>query len=248
MSGPTLDLLEPDWPAPDCVRAASTTRHGGLSQGAYSGLNLSTSVGDDAATVVKNRLLLMETAGLPESPRWLEQVHGNTAIEASDHIRVRRADACVTDRPSQVCAVLTADCLPILLCDEKGTQVAAVHAGWRGLAAGVVESAVETFRQPEKVMAWLGPGISARAYTVGLEVRDTFLADDANAARAFAPHGEDRWLADLPELARQRLHRCGVSQIYASGLCTYSDPLGFFSYRRDGVTGRMATLIWITPA
>ena len=248
MSGRTLDLLKPDWPAPDRVRAVSTTRRGGASQGAYDALNLSASVGDDTAIVSENRRLLVDAAGLPESPRWLEQVHGNTAITASEHDHVQRADACVTDRPGQVCAVLTADCLPLLLCNETGTQVAAIHAGWRGLAAGVVESALETFARPEEAMAWIGPGISATTYTVGPEVRDAFISSDANAASAFKSGDDGRWLADLPQLARRRLRRNGVTRVYTSGLCTFGDPVNFFSYRRDGVTGRMATLIWIAPA
>lgn len=234
--------IEPDWPAPPNVRAASTLRPGGFSQGVYAGLNLGAHVGDDPAHVATNRRLLWEALNLPAEPLWLSQVHGAVVIDA-DKPASLTGDAAVTRRAGLVCAVMTADCLPILLCDRSGTCVAAVHAGWRGLAGGVVEAAVAALKRPD-LMAWLGPAIGPQAFEVGGEVRQAFCDRLGHCSSAFSRTGEDRWLADLYELARIALQRAGVVDLYGGGYCTHSDPERFYSYRRDGRTGRMATLIW----
>ena len=234
--------IEPDWPAPDGVRAASTLRPGGVSRGAYAGLNLGVHVGDDPAHVAANRRLLREALNLPAEPVWLNQNHGVEVIRADAPARLT-GDAAVTRRAGIVCAVMTADCLPILLCDRAGIGVAAVHAGWRGLAGGVVEAAVAALNRSD-LMAWLGPAIGPAAFEVGDEVRAAFLGRSGTCADAFHANGEAHWLADLYQLARRVLQRAGVCNIYGGEYCTYSDPDRFFSYRRDGLTGRMATLIW----
>ncbi|NIP18843.1 MAG: peptidoglycan editing factor PgeF [Xanthomonadales bacterium] len=238
------ELIQPDWPAPGAVRAFTTTRRGGVSQGVWHSLNLGAHCGDDAGAVRRNRQQLRSL--LPAEPLWLDQVHGSQVVEhAGGQDRQPTADGAVARQPGQVCAVLTADCLPVLLCDTRGRCVAAAHAGWRGLAAGILESTVEAMCvAPERVMAWLGPGIGPRAYEVGAEVREAFVRGDAGAAKAFAPHG-DRWLADLYLLARRRLEGTGIVQVFGGGLCTHDEPRRFFSHRRDGQTGRMATVIWL---
>lgn len=241
-----MDLIRPDWPAPAWVQAWSTTRSGGVSEGPFDSLNLGDHVGDDAERVGRNRARVREHLGLPAEPLWLRQVHGCEVAEAGAVPSGCAADAAVARSPGRVCAVLTADCLPLLLCDRVGQVVAAVHAGWRGLAAGVVEQAVGALAvDPWQVLAWLGPAIGPDAFEVGPEVRDEFLAADSGAGQAFRPGMGGRWLADLDTLARRRLERAGVRSVYGGGHCTFSDPSRFFSYRRDGVTGRMASLIWL---
>lgn len=217
-----------------------------MSGGAYTSLNLGDHVGDDPAAVANNRQRLLSAAHLPATPAWLRQVHG-TVVADSPMETGCEADAVIADRPGQVCAVLTADCLPILLCDRLGHRVAAVHAGWRGLAAGVIEATIERMGiDPSALLAWLGPAIGPAHFEVGAEVRTAFLTWRSDAARAFAPAPGGRWLANLFVLARQRLDACGVTRVYGGDLCTVSDPSRFFSYRRDrGTTGRMASLIWI---
>lgn len=234
--------IEPDWPASAGVRAVSTLRTGGFSRGRYASLNLGAHVGDDPAHVTQNRHLLCEALSLPAEPVWLNQVHGADVVSADAPGRLN-ADASVAREAGAVCVVMTADCLPILLCDRAGRCVAAVHAGWRGLAGGVVEAAVEVLDSPD-LMAWLGPAIGPSAFEVGAEVRRLFLDRLDGCASAFKPTSETRWSADLYRLARLVLQRAGVRQIYGGGYCTFSDPDRFFSYRRDGQTGRMATLIW----
>jgi YfiH family protein len=234
--------VEPDWPAPPGVRAASTLRSGGFSQGVYAGLNLGGHVGDDPDHVDANRRLLRDSLNLPAEPLWLNQVHGVTVVDA-DKPASRTGDAAVTRQAGVVCAVMTADCLPILLSDRSGTRLAAVHAGWRGLAGGVLEAAVTALRRPD-LMAWLGPAIGPDVFEVGAEVRQAFQDRLGDCASAFVRTREDRWLADLYELARRVLRRAGVRELYGGDYCTHSDPERFYSYRRDGRTGRMATLIW----
>jgi len=242
----TMECIFPDWPVPAHVRAAVTTRAGGVSVGPYASLNLGDHVGDEPAAVVENRARLVQVLRLPAEPRWLKQVHGTCALDAAAAIGGCEADAAFTALPGVVCAVLTADCLPVLFCDRAGTRVAAAHAGWRGLAAGVLERTMDTLgTAPADVLAWLGPAIGPQAFQVGEEVRTAFVSQDQAAATAFRPHGEGRWLADLYALARLRLSRHGVAAVYGGGLCTFSDPARFFSYRRDGATGRMASLIWL---
>jgi len=239
-----LDMILPDWPAPPGVRAAMTLRTGGASGGPYASLNLGDHVGDDPGAVAENRRRLREALSLPTEPLWLEQVHGTDVARFGGSTRPR-ADAAVALEPGQVCAVMVADCLPVLLADRARTCVAAAHAGWRGLAAGVLEATVAALPvDPARLVAWLGPAIGPEAFEVGPEVRAAFLAVDPAAEVAFWPGTGDRWLADVYTLARQRLARAGVSEVYGGGWCTVSDPGRFFSYRRDGVTGRMAALVW----
>lgn len=240
-----LDFLLPEWPAPARVRARVSTRTGGVSVGPYAALNLATHVGDEPQAVAHNRSLL--SACLPASPCWLTQVHGCTVADAGLADETSEADAACTRQAGVVCAVMTADCLPVLFCDRAGTVVAAAHAGWRGLLDGVLENSLQAMRVPPgSVMAWLGPAIGQAAFEVGAEVRDAFVARQAEAAQAFVAGAPGKWHADLYVLARLRLQAAGVSQIYGGGLCTVSDPARFFSARRDGLrSGRMASLIWL---
>lgn len=240
------DWILPDWPAPPRIRAVSTTRNGGCSRGPYAGLNLGDHVGDAPSRVQHNRRFLAHTLGLSAAPLWLQQVHGCRVLESGEGGDTSRADAATTTVPGQVCAVMTADCLPLLLCNNSGRRVAAVHAGWRGLAAGVIEAALDRFDDPaDEILAWLGPAIGPAAFEVGNEVRDRFLSVDPNSELAFAPGRNGRWLADIYQLARLRLTARGIRFVGGGDCCTVSEPERFFSYRRDGVTGRMATLIWI---
>ena len=244
-----LAPIIPDWPAPRRVRAASSTRTGGWSRGPWRAFNLGAHVGDDAEAVRRNRIRLRHCLGLPEEPRWLVQRHGSRVVEAGAAGRGTgtAADGIVARGPGLVCAVLTADCLPLLLCDRGATVVAALHAGWRGIVAGIVETGVEaTGCSPGRLMAWLGPAIGPDRYEVGADVRDAVLAGDPEAAAAFRPTGaRGKWWANLDRLVRCRLARCGVDSVHGGGVCTASDPGRFFSYRRDGPTGRMATLVWL---
>ncbi len=240
-----LELIVPDWPAPARVRAISTTRLGGVSVAPYDSLNLGDHVGDDPATVEANRARLGKQ--LPAAPLWLKQVHGTTVVDATTATQGIEADAAVARTSGLICAVMTADCLPVLLCDKDGTVVGAAHAGWRGLCDGVIETTVAAMQVPgENLLAWLGPAIGPTAFEVGDEVRAAFVIRNPAAARAFQPsRNGGKWLADLYLLARQRLDACGVSQIHGGDRCTVSEPDRFFSYRRDGKTGRMASLIWL---
>jgi YfiH family protein len=238
------EFIIPDWPAPLRVRALSTTRAGGISAVPWNSFNLGDHVGDDPDSVQTNRGILRNAGGLPAEPRWLEQVHGCDV--STPVLPRRRADACFSDRAGEVCAVLTADCLPVLFCNESATAVAAVHAGWRGLADGVLERTLACFEDPpSSLMAWLGPAIGPRFFEVGPEVREAFVGCRQEAASAFRPGKGDRWFADIWELARQRLKAAGVSRIHGGGRCTYEEEKRFYSYRRDGKTGRMASLIWL---
>ena len=243
MTSPSI--LQPDWRAPPGVRAAMTTRAGGVSRGPYASFNLAAHVGDDDSAVVENRRRLNSSLRLPSEPRWLEQVHG-IGVAVLPAAGRGPADAAVTFSAGIVCAVLVADCLPVILASRDGDRVGVVHAGWRGLAAGVVEAAVAALDcEPSNLVAWLGPAIGPTAFEVGGEVREEFLARDPGAAADFRPGREGRWLADLPALARRRLAASGVGAMYGGNLCTWSDPARFYSYRRDGATGRMAALAWL---
>lgn len=240
----------PDWPAPRHVRALSTTRNGGSSVAPYASFNLSDYVGDAADAVAHNRLHLKEQADLPSAPHWLRQVHGTRVLDldisADQTALPAEADAAITTARGVVCAIQTADCLPLLLCDTAGTRVGAVHAGWRGLANGVIEAALTRLNIPAvQILAWLGPAIGPAAFEVGDDVRSVFVNADPGASRCFRAHTPGKWHADLYELARLRLQHAGVTRVYGGGWCTYHEAQDFFSYRRDGVTGRMATLIWL---
>lgn len=238
-------FLIPDWPAPKNVRALQTTRNGGISAAPYDRFNLSTSVGDTHSAVAYNRKLLEPV--FPGEPVWLTQVHGvRVADAAQDNIQPVVADACISSQPGAVCVTMTADCLPVLLCDDKGSVVSAVHAGWRGLCDGVIEHAVQAMNVPcNTLMAWLGPAIGRQAFEVGDEVRSEFIARDRQAATAFTPGTSGKWFTDIYQLARMRLNNLGITRIYGGGLCTYTDSTNFFSYRRDNITGRMGTFIWL---
>jgi len=236
--------IVPDWPVPGRVRALITTRAGGTSRGSYASLNLGEHVGDDARAVARNRALLRRF--LPDEPVWLAQVHGVRVVEAEPRVRGEHADGSVARTPGRICAVLTADCLPVLLADTAGTVIGVAHAGWRGLAAGVIENVVHAMGiAPASLIAYLGPAIGAQAYEVGIEVFDAFVSSDPLARLAFAPGRSGKFMADLNLLARQRLTRLGCSRIHGGSDCTYSDATRFYSFRRDGATGRMASLVWI---
>ncbi|MDN5871531.1 MAG: peptidoglycan editing factor PgeF [Nitrococcus sp.] len=244
----SISCLMPDWPAPAGVRALVTTRGGGVSEPPCASLNLGAGTADRREYVAENRRRLRVALALPEEPRWLRQVHGTGIVAAEQVSRdVTEADAVWTACPGIVCAVLTADCLPIFLCAGDGRRVALIHAGWRGLAAGVIEAAYGALGAPgERLMAWLGPAIGARAFEVGDEVRTAFVAADPGLGGAFRATEQGLWLTDLYCLARRRLERCGVGRVYGGGFCTVTDSRRFFSYRRDGRTGRMASLLWLT--
>jgi len=250
--------LEPDWPAPATVRALSTWRGGGVSAAPYESLNLGGHVGDAQGEVAENRRRLAAAAGLPAEPVWLAQIHGTTVadLEAIHRARdaaardiagsVGPADAAFARRPGQVCAILTADCLPLLLAAESGDLVGAAHAGWRGLAAGVVEATVRAMAAPpQRLLAWLGPAIGPAHFEVGPEVREALLTGDSGAEAAFMANARGRFMADLAALVRRRLEALGVTRIYGGGECTFAAADRYFSHRRDGVTGRQATLIWL---
>ena len=234
----------PQWPAPPTVRAFATTRAGGVSCGPYASLNLGESVGDDAAAVAANRARVRVL--LPAAPRWLRQVHGNQVVIADAVTAPVAADATVTRRRDVVCAVSIADCMPVLFCDRAGTTVAAAHAGWRGLAAGVLENTIAALNVPaHELLAWLGPRIGPTAFEVGAEVYEAFLAGQPDARAAFRPCAPAKWWCDLALLAQQRLLQAGVDQVFDSGECTWLQPARFFSYRRERITGRMAAFIWL---
>lgn len=237
-------FITPDWPTPKNVRALVTTRHGGVSTAPWTSFNLASHVGDDPAAVLNNRARLRER--LPSEPPWLTQTHGTVCVDAATAAAGVAADASFTRQRGVVCAVLTADCLPVLLADAQGTVVGIAHGGWRGLAGGVIECVVRAMGvAPGSLVAYLGPVIGARAYEVGRDVFDAFVGADSDAKAAFASYGAGKFLADLDLLARQRLMRLGVRGIHGGNMCTYSDPERFYSYRRDGATGRMASLVWM---
>jgi hypothetical protein len=240
---PDADWIIPDWPAPSCVHALITTRNGGISAGACASFNLGLRTSDDPLAVAANRTRLR--ALLPQEPRWLRQVHGSRVVVADEVTAPPEADASVARQPGTVCAIMIADCLPVLLTDRAGSTVAAAHAGWRGLAAGIVENTVRTMAVPAAdTLAYLGPSIGPAAFEVGAEVREAFVAAHDEAESAFTPYRPGKWLASLPLLTRQALVRAGVLRIHGDVQCTYSNPQRFFSYRRNRDTGRMAALIW----
>jgi YfiH family protein len=241
-----IEVIPPDWPAPPHVRAMTTTRRGGFSQTPYASLNLADHVGDRPERVAANRARLRQCLTLPAEPAWLRQVHKAGVVEARAWRGAFEGDGSFAGAPGIVCAVLTADCLPVFLCDRAGRRVAALHAGWRGLSAGIIEAGVRAVDLPaEDLLAWLGPAIGPGAFEVGPEVRQVFVADDARAAASFKPSRNGRWLADIYGLARLRLSRLGVNAVYGGHYCTYTDAVRFYSYRRERRTGRMANLIWI---
>lgn len=240
-----MEFIYPDWPAPDRVRALVTTRGGGVSTGPYASLNLGDHCGDTAHSVLENRRLLC--ARTPAQPVWLRQVHGTAVLRLEGMSANQEADAAIATRPGLACAIMVADCLPILVASEDSRAVAGIHVGWRGLAAGVIENTLSQLGRARSLLAWLGPAISQEAYEVGAEVRAACLARDPRLEAAFAPSRPDHWKLDLYAAARRRLEECGVrtERIYGGGFCTYRDARRFFSYRRERVTGRIAALIWL---
>ena len=241
--------LDANWPAPITVKALTTYRVGGYSQASYSSLNLAQHVNDDAHNVKLNRQCMKTALGLPNDPVWLDQVHGTQLLELNDAEQAinPQADGAVTQQKDKVCAVLTADCLPVLLCNKQGTQVAAVHAGWRGLLGGIIENAVAAFEKPGDVLAWLGPAIGPAHFEVGEEVRDAFINKKPLMQQAFRYVDKTHYHADLYALARMTLLDCGVKKMYGGEHCTYNEADKFYSYRREPITGRMASLIWLQP-
>jgi polyphenol oxidase len=242
-----ISILTPQWPAPAGVQAVFTLRSGGASRPPYDSLNVGLHVGDSADAVRENRARIRKALGLPAEPTWLKQVHGIRVLELRKGEPVSgTADAVLTRCSRQVCAIQVADCLPILIAARDGSAVAAVHGGWRGLAAGAIEGALAKLAiDPRQLIAWLGPAIGPHHFEVGDEVRDAFIAEVDRASSAFTPNERGRWQCDLPRLARLRLAAAGVSSVFGGNWCTYSDPIHFFSYRRDGQCGRMAALIWL---
>ena len=248
----TVDLpqnphyLYPDWPAPKNVHAVSTTRHGGVSTCPFDSMNLGTHVGDEIKNVQKNRQILSKTLDLENPPFWLNQIHSNFVSDLDCQQPLIDADAAFTRQAKRSCIVMTADCLPVLFCNMAGSVVAASHAGWRGLQAGILEKTVRKMQcSSEDIMAWLGPAIGASVFEVGDEVRQAFIHSDPLAQHAFQAQQRGKWLADIYQLATQRLNRIGVQKIYGGGECTYGDKQRFYSYRREEKTGRMASLIWM---
>lgn len=236
--------LQAEWPAPERVRTCITTRQGGVSLPPWDSFNLGNHVGDDPEHVAANRARLAAETG--SEPVWLEQTHSSVAVRAQPGT-VMHADASWTDQPRIACTIMTADCLPVLFCDRAGSRVAAAHAGWRGLAGGVLESTIRALQvPPDQLLVWLGPAIGPTSFEVGPEVRDAFVSGDPAAVAAFVPSvNAGRYMADIYQLARLRLRASGVTAVYGGGLCTVADPLRFYSYRRDGQTGRLASLIWL---
>lgn len=238
-----MTWLTPDWPAPASVKACVTTREGGVSLAPFDSLNLGDHVDDSPESVAENRRRLTDRFSI--QPAWLQQVHGIVVTQADPNL-VATADASWTATPGIACTAMTADCLPALFCDRAGTRVAAAHAGWRGLAAGVLEATLDSLAvSPEDVLVWLGPAIGPQAFEVGPEVRETFVQQLPEAAKAFVPsQNAGKFMADIYELARLRLAARGVTAVYGGGFCTVTDPR-FFSYRRSPRTGRFASLIWL---
>lgn len=239
-------LIFPDWPQPKSVSSCSTTRAGGVSLPPFDSLNLGDHVDDRPEAVSENRQRLVELAQLPQQPVWLEQVHGTHVLHLDgSEIKNKQADAVYSNQVGQVCTIMTADCLPVLFCNQDGTEVAAAHAGWRGLCNGVLENTVRQFISPvNEIMAWLGPAIGAKRFEVGAEVKQAFVNQSSDLASAFTPHN-DKYLADIYLLARKKLKAVGINAIYGGDFCTVSDENRFFSYRREGKTGRMASLVWV---
>jgi purine-nucleoside/S-methyl-5'-thioadenosine phosphorylase / adenosine deaminase len=241
-----LDLIIPDWPAPYWIKAYTTTRAGGFSHAPYNSLNMATHVGDSLDDVLKNRQLLQSNLHLKKPIIWLEQVHGNTAISADHPIDSLAADAIYSRTEQTLCAVQTADCLPVLVCSSSSYCVAAIHAGWKGLSNGIIETTINALAlPPSDILIWLGPAIGPQAFIIGEEVFQAFLDKDQAAETAFQSIGNKQWQANLHILAQQRLHKLGITSIYGGNYCTFSDSSRFFSFRRNQITGRMLSLIWI---
>jgi hypothetical protein len=241
-----MAIFTPDWPIPSTVSAISTTREQGYSPTPFDQFNLATHVNDEYDYVHKNRQLLITQASLPEPPRWLNQTHTNHVLQSDSWYENVEGDACFSNQPNHVCVIMTADCLPLLVCNRKGTEVAAIHAGWRGLANDIIANTLTKFSdKPSDLLVWLGPAIGPKAFEVGQDVFDIFTRHDHQSAIAFHPTDTNHYLADIYLLAKQQLAKLGVTQIFGGDRCTFNEPDTFFSYRRDGETGRMASMIWL---
>ena len=235
--------LQADWPAPTNIHAATTLRMGGVSQGEFTSLNPATHVGDNPDVTSQNRHIIKAMLNLPSEPVWLNQTHSNRSIKAIATDTAQQADASYTDQLGVVCAVMTADCLPLLVCSADGTEIAAIHAGWRGLLDGIIGNTVAALRSSD-LLVWLGPAIGPERFEVGNDVRSAYVSKSSEYSSAFKRYGDGKWLADIYQLARINLAALGIKKIYGGGFCTVTDRERFYSYRRDKVTGRMATLIW----
>lgn len=245
-----IDVIQANWPAPPHVRAFTTTRIGGFSLAPFDTFNLATHVGDSKSDVIQNRDLLIRKKNLPHAPLWLEQSHTTTVVSADIAYEAYPvADASYSFLRERVCAVLTADCLPLLICDTQGTQVAAIHAGWRGLAQGIVPATIAKLTaHPKDILVWMGPAIGSQAFEVKDDVRDMFLDAKSGKPEHFKEISKGCYLADMFAMARYQLAKCGVEQVFGGEYCTYTDTERFYSYRRQNVTGRMASLIWLAKA
>ena len=248
-----MSVIIPDWPCPVSIRAYATRRRGGVSTPPWNSLNLAYHVGDNPVAVQQNWQMLSALLRFPSTPQLLEQVHGTDVVDASDNGTFQRADGCYSNQPGVICTVMTADCLPILVCNRQGTEVASLHAGWRGLADGIIANGIARFSSPpEQLMAWLGPAISQAFLEVGEDVYEAFMKNEAlwgsrlELESCFRTTRPDHWQCDLYALARLALKALGVRGIYGGQFCTFADADLFYSYRRDGQTGRMASLIWIS--
>jgi polyphenol oxidase len=239
----TEHCLIPDWPAPGNIHAATTLRSGGVSTGLYASMNPALHVGDQKDLVLQNRQMLKELLHLPSEPVWLNQIHSNFVIDAAKTESLPEGDASYSSKPGIVCTVMTADCLPLLVCDSSGTYIAAIHAGWRGLLTGIITNTIKNLPKSD-LMVWLGPAIGRQSFEIGSEVRDVFMDKSQEFATAFTQAGNEKWLADIYLLARIELIQLGIENIFGGNFCTVTDQTRFFSYRRDQDTGRMATLIW----
>lgn len=238
-----MTWIKPDWPVKANIHAAVTLRAGGFSQGAFKSLNSALHVNDDSEHVLKNREKIVQMLNLPSTPIWLEQVHSDRVITIDQTTTLQQADASYTDQPSVVGVVMTADCLPVLLASHDGIEIAVIHAGWRGLLSGVITNTLAKFNS-DNVIAWLGPAIGPDCFEVGEEVKNAFETESASFSAAFKQKNQAKYLADIYQLATVELAKLGVTQVYGGGFCTVTDKQRFYSYRRDGETGRMATLIW----
>lgn len=242
-----ITTITPNWPVVQKIKAFTTTRYGGVSLPPYDNFNLATHVGDDLQSVLCNRQRLRDTLLLPSEPVWLSQIHSTQVVELPlSENEIPQADAVYTQQRQQICAIMTADCLPVLFYSTKGGEVAAAHAGWRGLCNGILENTLACFQAaPQDIIAWLGPAIGPNAFEVGAEVRHQFMQHFPEAKKAFIAKQDGKFLADIYLLARQRLQYAGIQQIYGGDYCTMNNQHLFFSYRRQKQTGRMVSLIWL---